>query len=132
MAVVNRHTPALWNVGYTRWAFWDGRCDSLWCQAIEPFESEAEMGGNRLSMLHSVLADVELSLAYVDVFGALPDASDLERFPAAARPDADPEHPLNLAWLAMRPEDRDIVNRFVSNIGTVSYTHLTLPTIYSV
>jgi cytochrome c peroxidase len=22
---VNRHTPSLWNAGYLRWAYWDGR-----------------------------------------------------------------------------------------------------------
>ena len=87
---VNRHAPSLWNAGYLRWAFWDGRCDSLWCQALSPFESEAEMGGNRMAIAHTVLGDAELSAAYLDVFGEQPDFSDEERFPANARPDDDP------------------------------------------
>src|SRR5438045_1980873 len=29
-----RNTPSLWNVGYTRWYFWDGRVDTLWSQAL--------------------------------------------------------------------------------------------------
>ena len=115
--VVNRHTPSLWNAGYTRWSFWDGRCDSLWCQAIEPFETDAEMGGNRLAMLRTVIGDPDLKLAYEDLFGELPDISDASRFPPNARPHEDPEHPLHLAWIGMRPEDRSAVERFLSNLG---------------
>ena len=114
---VNRHTISLWNAGYLRWAFWDGSCDSLWCQAIKPFESEEEMGGNRLAMLQTFVGDGDLSFAYEDVFGPLPDISDGDRFPQNARPDPDTEHPLNQAWIAMRPEDRGVVNRFLSNVG---------------
>ena len=115
--VVNRHTISLWNAGYTRWSFWDGRCDSLWCQAIEPFETDAEMGGNRLAMLRTVVGDPELRFAYEDLFGALPDVSDASRFPPNARPHEDADHPLNRAWLGMRPEDREEVERFLSNVG---------------
>lgn len=114
---VNRHTPSLWNAGYLRWAFWDGRCDTLWCQALEPFESEAEMGGDRMSMVHAVVADTLLSAAYLDVFGNLPDVSDPTRFPDHARPDTDPEHPLAQAWSAMRPDDRAVVNGIFANLG---------------
>ena len=113
---VNRHTPSLWNAGYLRWSFWDGRCDSLWCQALEPFESEAEMGGDRMGIVHAVVGDAELSAAYLDVFGNLPDVSDASRFPAHARP-GEAEHPFAQAWSDMRPDDRAVVNGFFANIG---------------
>jgi cytochrome c peroxidase len=117
IAPVNRHAPTLWNAGYMRWAFWDGRCDSLWCQALQPFESEAEMGGNRMAIAHAVLDDGPLRAAYVDVFGEAPDFGDGTRFPSNARPDADPEHPFAIAWAAMRPDDQEAVNRMYSNLG---------------
>ena len=117
LSPVGRHTMSLWNAGYVRWAFWDGRCDTLWCQALEPFESDAEMGGNRMAIVHSVVADETLASAYEDIFGALPDVSDSARFPADARPDLDPEHPLQVAWTAMRPDDRAAVNRVYSDLG---------------
>ncbi len=112
----NRHAPSLWNAGYVRWAFWDGRCDSLWCQATEPIEKAGEMGGNRMAVAHLIADDSELSAAYEAIFGTLPDLSDDSRFPENARPDDDPEHPYELAWSAMRSEDREEVNVIFTNI----------------
>jgi len=111
-----RHAPTLWNSGYIRWAFWDGRCDSLWCQATSPIEAAGEMGGNRMAVAHLIANDSELKDAYEAIFGALPDLSDESRFPDNARPDDDPEHPYELAWNAMRSEDRETVNVVFTNI----------------
>ena len=81
---VDRHTPTIVNAGYSRWSFWDGRCDTLWCQAVTPFEDQREMGSNRLRLAHTIDGDRDLRLAYIETFGPLPDMTDwlltLDRF----------------------------------------------------
>ncbi len=71
-----RHTPALWNVAYNRWFFWDGRADSLWSQALKPMESPDEMAGSRQRVFRLVRDDADLRGAYEAVFGAFPPAED--------------------------------------------------------
>ncbi len=118
LAQVERHSQSLWNVGYNRWFFWDGRADQLWNQALQPLEDAREHGTSRLAVLHSVAADEQLSAAYVDLFGPLPELSDGLRFPASARPvPENPEHRDQKAWTAMTAEDRASVNRAFANVG---------------
>ena len=71
-----RNTPALWNVAYNRWFFWDGRADSLWSQALKPMESRDEMAGSRERVYRLVRDDAALRAAYEAIFGALPAAGD--------------------------------------------------------
>ena len=71
-----RNTPALWNVAYNRWFFWDGRADSLWSQALKPMESPDEMGNSRDGVFRLVRDDASLRAAYETVFGAFPAAAD--------------------------------------------------------
>ena len=71
-----RNTPALWNVAYNRWFFWDGRADTLWSQALKPLESPAEMAGSREAIFRLVRDDRELRAAYEPVFGAFPAVED--------------------------------------------------------
>ncbi|CAM2067252.1 Cytochrome c domain-containing protein [Sulfidibacter corallicola] len=118
LATVDRHAPSLWNVAHQRWFFWDGRTDSLWAQALQPFENEREMGTNRMRILHRIAEDPLLKQAYTDLFGPLPNLADTSRFPRDARPvDGDRNHPEAVAWAGIGPEDRDKVNRAFSNVG---------------
>lgn len=113
-----RRTPSLWNVSHGSWFFHDGRADSLWAQALQPFENPLEMGGDRLALLHALASDEGLRGAYEQLCGELPALEDGERFPAHARPD--PTHktaPHHLAWQAMAAEDQVAVNRAFSNVG---------------
>jgi len=114
-----RNVPSLWNTAYNRWYFWDGRADSAWAQALGPLEGEAEMGSNRLRLLHLVRGDAELGSAYSEVFGPLPDgADDPGRFPPDARPlPRAPEHPLQRSWARMSEDDRHLANVVFTNLG---------------
>lgn len=114
-----RNAPSLWNTAYNRWYFWDGRADSAWAQALGPLEGEAEMGSNRLRLLHWVKSEPQLASAYVEVFGPLPDgADDPDRFPPDARPlPRSPEHPLQRAWARMSEGDRHLANVVFTNLG---------------
>ncbi len=73
LALGARNAPGLFNLAYARWFFWDGRADSLWSQALKPFEAPAEMGGTRVAVLRVVRGDAALRRAYEDVFGPLAD-----------------------------------------------------------
>lgn len=114
-----KNVPSLWNSAYSRWYFWDGRADSGWSQALGPLEGESEMAGNRLQLIHLLRGDRDLSLAYAEVFGALPDGlDDRERFPRQARPmPKDMDHPLHEAWASMTDQDRHTANLIFSNVG---------------
>jgi cytochrome c peroxidase len=114
-----RNAPSLWNSAYNRWFSWDGRADSAWSQALGPLEAEAELGSNRLQLLHLVRGDPELLRAYGEIFGPLPEGvDDPRRFPADARPLPDsPEHPLQRAWGAMHEADRHGANVVFTNLG---------------
>ncbi|MEC7947092.1 MAG: cytochrome c peroxidase [Myxococcota bacterium] len=110
-----RHAPHLWDVGYQRWFLWDGRCDSLWCQATGPLEAIEEMDGDRMSIARLVTSDPDLSDAYASVFGESPDFS-APGFPRHARPLDDPDHPDAIAWQQMDPTDQDAVTRVFTNV----------------
>jgi cytochrome c peroxidase len=71
-----RNTPALWNVAYNRWFFWDGRADSLWSQALKPMESPDEMANTRDGVYRLVRDDAAIRSAFEGVFGEFPVAGD--------------------------------------------------------
>lgn len=116
LAKLERHTPSLLDVAYNRWFFWDGRADTLWSQALGPFENDAEMGGARVGAVALVAEDERLRADYTALFGALPDVSDRARFPRDAKP-SDTNTTANSAWLAMRADDREAIDRAASNLA---------------
>lgn len=113
-----RHAMTLWNVGYNRWFFWDGRKDSLWAQALTPFEDPREHGFSRLEVLHVVAADPALASAYESLFGPLPALTDRSRFPAEGRPvPEEPGHRHALAWDSMTVDDQQVTDEAYVNLG---------------
>lgn len=113
----SRHVPTLWNVGYNRWYFWDGRADSLWSQALQPLENPVEQGTTRLEVARLVLTEPALREAYREAFGEAP-ARPIPAQPERARPvPGEPDHVEQVAWSAMRAEDRAVVNRVFANVG---------------
>ncbi|MFT5289256.1 MAG: cytochrome c peroxidase, partial [Planctomycetota bacterium] len=115
---VGRHTPTILNAVYNRWMFWDGRADSLWAQALHPFEERAEHGISRVGVLRRIFDDAEYREAFEAIFGALPPLGDSSRFAAEARPVADDEgHEHAQAWARMSTEDQALVNAAYANVG---------------
>ena len=112
---VDRHTPTIVNAGYSRWSFWDGRCDTLWCQAVTPFEDQREMGSNRLRLAHTIDGDRDLRRAYIETFGPLPDMTD---WPLDARPvPGDHLHEDHQAWISLTPDQQDEATTVLVNVG---------------
>jgi cytochrome c peroxidase len=114
---LDRHVPTLLNVAYQRWWFWDGHADTLWAQITGPLEGLQEHGGSRLEYAHFIAADSQLRGAYENLFGPLPDLSNMNRFPARGCPRPDGPDDDQRAWLSMRPEDREVVNVVFTNIA---------------
>lgn len=118
IGTLERHTQSLWNVAYNRWFFWDGRADTLWSQAVIPLENELEHGTDRVRLARLATTDAELREAYEAIFGPLPDLSDAQRFPRAARPvPYEPTHPHHVLWEGMAQRDRDAVDRVFTNLA---------------
>ncbi len=110
-AYTTRNAPTVFNAAYSPlWQFWDGHADSLWSQALSPPEGEAECNSSRLAVAH-VLAD-HYRAEYDAVFGdgAMPDLSDLYRFPLAGKP-GEP------AFDGMAFEDKKTINEIYVRFG---------------
>ncbi len=106
---VARNAPDLINAAwYARAHFWDGKVDNLWSAPLFTFEQAAEMGGTRLSIVHTVAAIYKMR--YEKVFGPLPDFSDTTRFPPSGKPGT-PQ------FDGMSEQDRNLVNRVYVNVG---------------
>lgn len=115
IAEVDRHTMSLWNVAFNRWQFWDGRADTLWAQALQPFEDPREMGITRVQVLRHIAEDRKLLSAYQRIFGKLPSLLGL---PERARPvPKEPKHSDHEAWLTIDEAHRDGLNRAFANVG---------------
>ena len=113
MGTTTRRTMPLIGNAYNAWFFWDGRKDSLWSQAIGPIESSVEHGFTRSMCAH--LIQDKYKKEYVEIFGNLPRI-DHKTCPPKASPGTGNPAALK-SWNAMKPEDRDNVNRIYANIG---------------
>ncbi len=71
-----RNAPTIIGVGNSPWFFWDGRKDSLWSQALAPFENPVEHGTSRTKILAVVRHDPDYRRRYQQIFGPLPDEGD--------------------------------------------------------
>lgn len=117
LALGTRNTPTVLDAALGRWYFLDGRADSLWSQALQPFENPREFGGDRLHIVLALSHDQDMRRAYIRVFGPLPRLSPKGAQAGHARPDANSGSPLARAWQAMAPDDRRAVDLAFSNLG---------------
>jgi len=108
----SRNAMSVIGSAYSPWLFWDGRKDSLWSQALAPLESQVEHGGSRTQFVRLMAEDQSYRREYEQLFGPLPDVSDL---PDSAGPVDDPK--LRESWEAMTDSQRDAVTRAFTNMG---------------
>ena len=107
-ALVDRNAPALALAAHNRWQFWDGRADTLWMQALGPFENEKEFDSTRLFVVHRVYT--QYKSAYEAIFGPLPPLADTARFPPAGKPG-------DATWQGMSPADQKAATDVYVNVG---------------
>lgn len=111
----NRNAPTVVGSAYAPWLFWDGRRDSLWAQALAPFESSAEMNVSRVEVVRFVARDPVASKLYRQVFGRAPIEGDPGRLPPRASPFGEPT--TQDAWARLPASDREAIDRAFADVG---------------
>jgi len=108
VAKVDRNAPSITFAAWSRSQFWDGRADTLWMQALGPFENAKEMASSRLFVAHALFDRYKAD--YEAIFGAMPAMGDASRFPASGKPG-------DAAWDAMADADRSAATKVYANAG---------------
>ena len=108
VATGDRNSPAIALSAHARWQFWDGRADTLWMQALGPFEDPLEFGGSRLFVAQEIAK--RHAAQYDEVFGAKYPLPDLSALPANGKP-GEP------AYDGLSAADKEKVTRIFVNVG---------------
>lgn len=106
----DRNSPAIALASHARWQFWDGRADTLWMQALGPFENPKEFAASRLFVAHQIATRYAAEYGTVFTKYPLPDLADVARFPAAGKPG-------DASWQGMAAADQDSASRVFVNVG---------------
>ncbi len=110
IATTDRNSPGIALASHARWQFWDGRADTLWMQALGPFENTKEFASSRLFVAHEIQRRYATEYSAVFARYPMPDMSDAARFPPSGTPGSP-------SWDAMRAEDRAAVTRVFVDVG---------------
>jgi cytochrome c peroxidase len=110
VGTTGRRTMPIAGTAHSPWLFWDGRTDSQWSQALGPWESPVEHGGDRTQYAQYVAG--KYGKDYQDIFGRLPN---LAKLPAHASPNGDSAS--RAAWNALPPTRREEITRVYANMG---------------
>ncbi|MEM7678542.1 MAG: cytochrome-c peroxidase, partial [Myxococcota bacterium] len=110
-----RNTPTVIGAAYEQWFYWDGRRDSLWSQALIPFEAANEMGVSRTAVIRRVVFEPEYLALFRSLYGSLPPRDWLERLPAHAGPFGDAA--AQNEWSRLRGPERRRINRMYATVG---------------
>ena len=114
MHKTGRNTQTLLGVAWQRWFYWDGRRDSLWSQALVPFEAADEMGASRVHVLRTITLDIALKREFEAVFGPLRfEALSIE--PIHAGPWGD--EITQKQWYGLTKSERHQINQDYANVG---------------
>jgi cytochrome c peroxidase len=108
VAKVDRNSPGIALSAHSRWQFWDGRADTLWMQALGPFEDARELGGSRLFVAQQIAQ--RYAAQYTAIFGTKYPLPDLGALPAEGKP-GDP------AYDALSADQKDEITRVFVNVG---------------
>jgi cytochrome c peroxidase len=102
-----RKTPRIALAAFARSQFWDGRADTLWSQALGPFENPDEMDSSRLEVVRRIVSSHADDYRAAFPTRTLPDVSNL---PVRGKP-GDP------SFDALSPEVRESVTRTFVDAG---------------
>ncbi|MFO0739594.1 MAG: cytochrome c peroxidase [Labilithrix sp.] len=108
VATGDRNTPAIALSAHARWQFWDGRSDTLWSQALGPFENDKEFASSRMFVAKQIAT--RYSAEYAAAFGTKYPLPSLAGLPDSGKP-GEP------AWEGMSAANRTAVTRVYVNAG---------------
>jgi cytochrome c peroxidase len=101
---MSRNTPTIFNSAYlTGMNHWGGNFTAPWSVV-------ADFGTSALEQAHAIHNDPAYRAQYEEVFGTMPDFSDLTRFPAVG-------NYRSPAFAMMTPDDQKALGRFTTNYG---------------
>jgi cytochrome c peroxidase len=102
--VFSRNTPTIFNTAFIPGLnHWGGLFSALW-------SVPSDVGTSALEQAHFMYSDPYYRQAYEDLFGPMPDLSDMARFPAVG-------NYRTPAWMGMTPDDQVAMGRFTTNYG---------------
>lgn len=104
----DRNAPNIALAAHSRWQLWDGAADSLWMQALLPFENSLELNSSRVFVVHRLMD--AYAAEYQAVFGKKYPAPDLSTVPRSDKP----WHEIAVMYRGAREE---IVTRPFVNAG---------------
>ena len=104
----DRNSPAIALAAHARWQFWDGRADTLWMQALGPFENAKEFASSRVFVVKQIAT--RYAAEYAAVFGPKYTLPDLTGVPAEGKPG-------DAAYDALPQAKRDEITRVYVNVG---------------
>lgn len=110
-----RNTMTIVGAAYQRWFYWDGRRDSLWSQALIPFEAPDEMGSSRTALVKHVTENASYKEQYLNVFGEFPKDLNPEALPIHAGPLANEQG--RDAWHKLPHAQQRKINLVYANLG---------------
>jgi len=108
VTIGDRNSPAIALAPHARWQFWDGRADTLWMQALGPFENAKEFDSSRVYVVQQIAA--RYASDYAAVFGPKYTLPDLTGVPASGKPG-------DAAYDALSQAKRDEITRVYVNVG---------------
>ncbi len=111
----SRNTPTVVASAWSRWFYWDGRRDSLWSQALTPFEAADEMGSSRTHVIWEISQDKHYLRRYEQLFGSLPRELMSKPKQLHASPIGDAQAREN--WHRIPNKKKNIINTVFANIG---------------
>ncbi|MGL6261554.1 cytochrome-c peroxidase [Vibrio sp. WXL210] len=109
-----RNTPTVVGAVTSPWQLWDGKADSLWSQALVPFEDPAEHGLSRFEVVELVLQHflTEFTLA----FGEVEEINQFSQIRQEHKSQPLGEGSLQ-QWHSLLPSERNTVNRLFAKVG---------------
>jgi cytochrome c peroxidase len=115
LATGTRNTPSLLGVAKQHWFFWDGRKDSLWSQALAPWENPQEHGFTRTEAVKLLATDSYYVSQYTTVFNTVLPSELAKQLNKAATPLGDLSQ--LQAWKQLSDTTRQQVDQIYANMG---------------
>jgi cytochrome c peroxidase len=113
IGMVKRNAPSVLPSAWSHWQFWDGRKDSLWSQALGPFEDPSEHNFSRTKVANHIIKNYREP--YEETFTVIPESI----YSIVQEIDATPLGTTRQKslWRKLLPEQQKAINQVFANVG---------------